>query len=163
MRITTAVSAIALAAVIGFASTALAGKAKSDGDAKVKVKKVEKNDEVTWSRGEWTERQRVTVRTEDGWREVQDRPGRPIESGMVLHRQFSGPYRYFFTDHEGKYNYYLDRYEYPFQYGQRETPLPVGVLGFVPPEQMGGGPVLYFRPERPLSRSVFDGPRGPRE
>lgn len=158
MRSTTAISAIALAVVMGFTSTALAGKGKDEG--KTKVKKVEKKHAETWDRGEWTQRREVTVRTDEGWREARGHADRPVSSGMALNRQFSGPYRYFFTDHEGKYNYFLDRYQYPYRYGEGETRLPVGVLGFVPPEQIGGGPVRYFRSERPLSRSVFDGGRG---
>lgn len=138
-----------------------------------------------WHRGDWTrhhEDQSVTVRTYPyreperrsatvynygyrepeyytyGYREpeVERRVEvRGPQTGMA-HRELSGPYRYFFTDAQGKYNYYLDRYGYPYQYGGREMSTPVGVLGFVPPEQIGGGPPLYFREERPLSRSIFD-------
>lgn len=170
MRIKAAIPALALLFAVGFSSNALAGDKRHSDDKTVKVKKVEhKTAERTsssasterWDRGEWTtNRETVNGSAVDNRWTSSAQPAGPSESRAVAGRQSSGPYRYFYTDHEGKYNYFLDRYDYPHRYGGSESDLPIGVLGYVPPEQMGGGPVLYFRPERPLSRSAFDGAGG---
>lgn len=166
MRIGTAIPAMVMAVVIGFASVAWADKDRDKGEVKIKTKKMEtsRSDTDQWHRGDWTQERSVTVHSERDYaapRVVErERVSRGEGSGLAATRQMTGPYRYYFTDAEGKYNYYLDRYGYPYQYGGREVGTPVGVLGYVPPERIGGGPALYYRDERPLSRSIFDGPTG---
>jgi hypothetical protein len=56
-----------------------------------------------------------------------------------------GPYTYVWTDNTGKYDYFADHYGYPYVYGGTPSIPPPNVFGYVPPEQAGGGPVLYHR------------------
>lgn len=173
MRIRTAIAAIALGVVVAFASQAYArdrDSSSSKSRSKDKTsREVRTTSDAQWDRGDWTERDatsrsakrsdRTAVRTDTygtyGFQGEDATTHRSRGQGTAT-RQFSGPYRYFYTDHEGKYNYFMDRYGYPHAYGGREVQLPVGVLGDVPPEYIGGGPVRYYRNEAPLSRSVFD-------
>ncbi|HPP28126.1 MAG TPA: hypothetical protein PLV57_16555 [Phycisphaerae bacterium] len=165
MRIGTALPAIVLSVVFCSASLVWAASNKGDvtvedrGDVQIRTYSLDDSSNARssqrhdrWNRGDWTTREQMTVRTErvdpmNGMR------GQPMATAT---RVMSGPYRYFYTDQEGKYNYFLDHYGYPYEYGGRETQLPVNVLGYVPPQAIGGGPVMYFRAERPLSRSIFD-------
>jgi hypothetical protein len=161
MRIRTVIPAIAAGAVMVFSSAALAAR---DRDAGVTVRSYQMDDadrgrttgwdeRDRWDRGDWTAERRTTVRTRTYG--VDTRHGRPM-AGIPGDRQFSGPYRYFYTDHEGKYNYFLDRYGYPYAQGGVETHRPADVFGYAPPEVIGGGPVRYYRDQTPLSRSPFD-------
>lgn len=80
--------------------------------------------------------------------------GRELGDGSPNLRIQTGPYKYIFTDSTGQYDYYLDHYGYPYSYGGRPISPPVDVFGYVPPDRIGGGPVVYTRNERPVSWSV---------
>lgn len=163
MRIRTAIPGMAMGAVVVLSSAALAGGDRET-EGTIRSYKMDDADRGhtrswsernRWDRGDWTAQRGTTVRTRTY--ETDRRRESPMTQGMASgQRHFSGPYRYFYTDHEGKYNYFLDRYGYPYAYGEAETRRPADMFGYVPPELSGGGPVLYRRDGMPLSRSPVD-------
>jgi hypothetical protein len=66
--------------------------------------------------------------------------------GPTAGRIATGQDRYVWTDGRGKYDYFADRYSYPYAYGATPSAPPTGVFGYVPPQEAGGGPVMYRRP-----------------
>jgi len=74
--------------------------------------------------------------------EVEVKAGR---LGMASERIVTGPYQYVWTNSQGRYDYFADRYDYPYAFGAVPAAPPAGVYGFVPPEAAGGGPIRYFR------------------
>ncbi len=158
MRFKTVLSVAALAIAIGFAPAAQAASKNS-----------ESGQSSTWSkadRGQQTNNEAgVTVREvpyqgqpapTQGQAFVRIQPMRPatevppisVGRGPAnLHYQ-TGAFTYVFTGPNGKYSYFLDHYDYPYRFGQEPTLPPPGVYGYVPPQQAGGGPALYYRGPR---------------
>jgi hypothetical protein len=154
MRFGKIVSVAILAAVFGFSPAVLAGGKSED---------TVKSRRTWWKSSKHQEKKTdAAARTQSTASRDQAARGSNTIYGYVGEDRgpanvqvATGAYRYVFTGADGKYDYFLDHYGYPYAYGGRPmSPPPAGVFGYIPPEQSGGGPVCYFRHERPVSWSA---------